>query len=86
MPSHPRNRQPRRLDHRLRRLVISTETTATLDADRYSQQTLHKSQDCNGPDIFGYSPERAPFTQFTSPEMLLPIALAAVWIGVITIR
>lgn len=69
-------------------LLIFSGVCATVLAMRRIRMLWlqHKPQDYNGPDIFGYFPERAPFTQFTSPEMLLPLAFAAAWIGVITIR
>lgn len=69
-------------------LLIFSGVCATVLAMRRIRMLWlqHKPQRYNGPDIFGYFPERAPFTQFISPEMLLPIALATAWICVVTIR
>ena len=46
----------------------------------------HKPADYRGPDIFGFFPDRAQLSLYTSPEMLLPLAFALAWLCVIAIR
>jgi hypothetical protein len=68
-------------------LIFISIVAATLAMRRIRMVWLEKKpQEYKGPDIFGFFPDRAQFTQFTSPEILVPLAFAAAWVGVIAIR
>src|SRR5437868_5183885 len=64
-------------------LLIFVSVIATVLAMRRIRAYWIKNKpgDYRGPDIFGFFPERAPWSIFTGPEMLLPLAFAAAWIA-----
>jgi hypothetical protein len=64
-------------------LILVGIFTAMLAMRRLRALWLSKKPgDYDGPDIFGYFPEAAPWTVFTSPEILLPLAFSAAWIAI----
>jgi len=68
-------------------LVFAGVLAAILARERIRKHWLqHKPPDYEGPDIFGFYPDQARFTVFTSPEMLLPLTFVAAWACVLIIR
>jgi len=68
-------------------LVFLALMGATLALSRLRRDWLKcRPVEYIGPGIFGFYPEKSPFTAFTAPENLLPFVFIAAWIFVLVIK
>src|SRR5258708_13676838 len=66
-------------------LVLLGLLAATFAIARIRQYWLaHRAGDYDGPDIWGFYPERASWSAYTSPENLIPLAFAGAWLAVLS--
>jgi len=68
-------------------LVLIGLIAVTLSLERIRNFWLkNKPPHYKGPDIFGFYPDKAKFTVYTSPEILLPLAFMIAWICILFIK
>lgn len=67
-------------------LLCISLVAATLAIKRIRQYWLaHLPDNYEGPQIFGYYPDKAPWTAYTSPENLIPLTFVIAWIVVLIV-
>jgi hypothetical protein len=66
-------------------VFIGMLATATAIVNLQGYWNRHKAPGYEGLGVFEYFPAKAPWTAYTSPEVLLPIIFPVAWLSVIRV-